>query len=90
MKKVYICSPLGGDVSDNLERAKQYARYVFSCGQLRLSLIFMPLFWRMAIRKKGSSVCRLEEVFSGCAMRCGSSEIMFRQVCGRKSASART
>ena len=32
MKKVYICSPLGGDVSDNLERAKQYARYVFSCG----------------------------------------------------------
>ena len=32
MKKVYICSPLGGDVSANLERAKQYARYVFSCG----------------------------------------------------------
>ena len=25
MKKVYICSPLGGDVSANLERAKQYA-----------------------------------------------------------------
>ena len=29
---MYICSPLGGDVSANLERAKQYARYVFSCG----------------------------------------------------------
>ena len=32
MKKVYICSPLGGDVTANLERARQYARYVFSCG----------------------------------------------------------
>lgn len=27
MKKVYICSPLGGDVAGNLQRAKQYAKY---------------------------------------------------------------
>ena len=27
MKKVYICSPLGGDVADNLEQAKSYTKY---------------------------------------------------------------
>lgn len=32
MKRVYVCAPLGGDVAANLERAKQYARYVFTCG----------------------------------------------------------
>ena len=29
MKKVYICSPLGGNVSENIEKAKVYAKYVF-------------------------------------------------------------
>lgn len=32
MKKVYICSPLGGNVSENLERAKRYAKYALLCG----------------------------------------------------------
>ena len=32
MKKVYICSPLGGDVKGNLRRAKQYAKYALLCG----------------------------------------------------------
>ena len=32
MKKVYICSPLGGDVAGNLQRAKQYAKYALLCG----------------------------------------------------------
>ncbi len=32
MKKVYICAPLGGDASGNLERAKRYARYALLCG----------------------------------------------------------
>jgi hypothetical protein len=32
MKKVYICSPLGGDVHANLERAKEYAKYALKCG----------------------------------------------------------
>jgi hypothetical protein len=32
MKKVYIVSPLGGDVPGNIERAKEYARYAFECG----------------------------------------------------------
>lgn len=32
MKKVYICAPLGGDVSGNLEKVKRYARYALMCG----------------------------------------------------------
>ena len=33
MKRVYICSPLGGDVNANIEKAKQYASYVIrKCG----------------------------------------------------------
>ena len=32
MKKVYICSPLGGDVADNLEQAKSYTKYALMCG----------------------------------------------------------
>lgn len=32
MKKVYICSPLGGDVSANLEKAKRYTKYALDCG----------------------------------------------------------
>jgi hypothetical protein len=32
MKKVYICSPLGGNVSYNIEKAKRFARYAFKCG----------------------------------------------------------
>lgn len=32
MKKVYICSPLGGDVSANLEKAKWYTKYALKCG----------------------------------------------------------
>ena len=32
MKKVYICSPLGGNVKENLENAKKYARYALIRG----------------------------------------------------------
>ena len=32
MKKVYICSPLGGDIKGNLEKAKRYTRYALMCG----------------------------------------------------------
>lgn len=31
-KKVYICSPLGGNVQENLKKVKQYARYALLCG----------------------------------------------------------
>ena len=32
MRNVYICSPLGGDIAANLEKAKRYAKYAFECG----------------------------------------------------------
>ncbi len=32
MKKVYICSPLGGNVKKNLQRAIRYAEYALKCG----------------------------------------------------------
>ena len=32
MKKVYLCAPLGGDVTANLEKVRQYCRYALLCG----------------------------------------------------------
>ena len=32
MKKVYICVPHGGNVHENLERVKRYAKYALLCG----------------------------------------------------------
>lgn len=32
MDKIYVCSPLHGDIEENIEKAKQYAEYVFKCG----------------------------------------------------------
>ena len=32
MKKVYVCSPLNGDVTRNIDNARKYAKYVFECG----------------------------------------------------------
>ena len=32
MKKVYICSPLGGNVRENLEKVKRYTKYALLCG----------------------------------------------------------
>lgn len=32
MKNVYICAPLGGNIKENLENAKQYTKYALLCG----------------------------------------------------------
>lgn len=32
MKRVYICSPLGGEVTNNINKAKRYAMYALKCG----------------------------------------------------------
>lgn len=32
MKKVYICSPLGGNIEENLRRVRRYVRYALLCG----------------------------------------------------------
>lgn len=41
MRRVYICSPLGGNVSVNIENAKRYARYALECGMAP----FIPHFY---------------------------------------------
>ena len=32
MKKVYICSPLGGNVKENLAQVQKYTKYALMCG----------------------------------------------------------
>ena len=32
MKKVYICSPLAGNIDENLKKAVRYAKYTLECG----------------------------------------------------------
>lgn len=32
MKKVYICSPIGGNIKENLQKVKKYTRYALMCG----------------------------------------------------------
>ena len=32
MKKVYICSPLGDNIKENLQKVKKYTRYALMCG----------------------------------------------------------
>ncbi|MCQ4770287.1 hypothetical protein NE579_07400 [Intestinimonas massiliensis] len=32
MKRVYICAPLGGNVPENLRRARRYTEYALRCG----------------------------------------------------------
>jgi hypothetical protein len=41
MHRAYICSPLGGNVSANIENAKRYARYALECGMAP----FIPHFY---------------------------------------------
>lgn len=43
MKKVYICAPLGGDVSDNLMKAKRYTQYALKCGAAPVTPHFYAL-----------------------------------------------
>lgn len=32
MRRAYICSPLSGNISGNIENAKRHALYIFKCG----------------------------------------------------------
>lgn len=45
MHRVYICSPLGGNVSANIENAKRYARYALECGMAP----FIPHFYALVL-----------------------------------------
>ena len=50
MRRVYICSPLGGNVSANIENAKRYARYALECGMAP----FIPHF---ALHEQERALC---------------------------------
>ena len=45
MHRVSICSPLGGNVSANIENAKRYARYALECGMAP----FIPHFYALIL-----------------------------------------
>lgn len=45
MHRVYICSPLGGNLSANIENAKRYARYALECGMAP----FTPHFYALIL-----------------------------------------
>ncbi len=42
-KRVYICAPLGGDVTENLERAIQYTEYALKAGVAPVTTHFYAL-----------------------------------------------
>lgn len=56
MHRVYICSPLGGNVSVNIENAKRYARYALECGMAPFIPHFYVLILDDRMIKKGTSV----------------------------------
>lgn len=37
MKKVFICSPLKGNLKENIRKAKLYCKYVIACGYLPIA-----------------------------------------------------
>lgn len=50
--KVYICSPLGGNVAENLEKAKRYTEYALKCGTAPVVPHFYTLCLDDAIPKE--------------------------------------
>lgn len=45
MKKVYVCAPIKGNISANIENAKRYAKYVFKSGMAPV----IPLFYALIL-----------------------------------------
>lgn len=37
MKKIYVCSPLSGDIENNIKKAIEYSKYVVSKGHLPIT-----------------------------------------------------
>ncbi len=72
MRRVYICSPLGGNVSANIENAKRYARYALECGMAP----FIPHFYALILddsnKEERNLGMRLRDFLCfGCVMRFG-------------------
>ena len=70
MKRVYICSPLGGDVLENIEKAKEYARYVFECGMAPV----IPHFYALILNDESPSERSLG-IKAGISLLFGSDEL---------------
>lgn len=51
IRAVYICSPLSGNVSENLENVKRYGRYVIKCGMAPV----IPHFYAMFLDDKNEN-----------------------------------
>lgn len=43
MKMVYICSPLKGDITGNIEKAKRYTKFALMCGAAPVTPHFFAL-----------------------------------------------
>ena len=72
MHRAYICSPLGGNVSANIENAKRYARYALECGMAP----FIPHFYALILddsnKEERNLGMRLRDFLCfGCVMRFG-------------------
>lgn len=73
MRRAYICSPLSGNISGNIENAKRYARYIFKCGMAPVIPHFYALILDDEILTKENSVCRQEFLCCGYVMKYGCS-----------------
>ena len=73
MKKVYICSPLGGNVKENLEQVKRYTKYALMCGTAPVVPHFYAECLNDGNQKKEKSDWRQGFPCCGFAMRCGCS-----------------
>lgn len=80
MYRAYVCSPLGGNITANIENAKRYSQYVFKCGMAPVIPHFYALVLNDVIPKKENSVCRQEFLCCGFAMKYGFSAIKLQMV----------
>lgn len=55
MKKVYICAPLGGDVTKNLQKVKEYTRYALICGTAPV----VPHFYALCLNDRNPKECEI-------------------------------
>ena len=75
MKKVYLCAPLGGDVTANLEKIRQYCRYALLCGTAPVVPHFYANALMTAYRRSVRSDAVPECLFYGSATSFGCSAI---------------
>ena len=80
MYRAYVCSPLGGNITANIENAKRYSQYVFKCGMAPVIPHFYALVLNDDNPEERNSVCRQEFLCCGFAMKYGFSAIKLQMV----------